>query len=77
MWGHRRGGGLRQINNCRKVPLQVHFFRGRQLALVTIKLFNPPGEVRMESFVCFMTKKNDLELEEAVPTVAGHVDQDV
>jgi hypothetical protein len=24
--GHRRGGGLRQINTCRKVPLQVNFF---------------------------------------------------
>jgi hypothetical protein len=23
----RRGGGLRQINTCRKVPLQVNFFR--------------------------------------------------
>jgi hypothetical protein len=23
----RRGGGLRQINTCRKVPLQINFFR--------------------------------------------------
>jgi hypothetical protein len=25
LWVHRRGGGLRQINTCRKVPLQVFF----------------------------------------------------
>jgi hypothetical protein len=25
--GPRRGEGLRQINTCRKVPLQVNFFR--------------------------------------------------
>jgi hypothetical protein len=25
LWGPRRGGDLRQINTCHKVPLQVHF----------------------------------------------------
>jgi hypothetical protein len=33
-----RGGGLRQINTCRKVPLQVKFFRWRHFALVSIRL---------------------------------------
>ncbi len=28
----RRGGGLRQINSCRKVLLQAHFFRWRHFA---------------------------------------------
>jgi hypothetical protein len=27
VWGHRRGGGLRQINTCRKVPSQVKIFK--------------------------------------------------
>ncbi len=34
----RRGGGLRQINTCRKVPLQVYFFRLLYLALLSISL---------------------------------------
>jgi hypothetical protein len=29
----RRGGGLRQINTCHKVPLRVKFFRWRYFAL--------------------------------------------
>ncbi len=37
----RRGGGLRQINTCRKVPLHVNFFRWRHFALVSIKLISP------------------------------------
>jgi hypothetical protein len=28
---HRRGGGLRQINTCRQVPLQVNFLKSRHL----------------------------------------------
>ncbi len=32
----RREGGLRQINTCRKVSLQVHFFRWRHFAFVSI-----------------------------------------
>jgi hypothetical protein len=27
LWGHGRGGGLRQINTCLKVPLQLNLFR--------------------------------------------------
>jgi hypothetical protein len=34
----RKGGGLRHINTCRKVPLQVNFFRLRRLALLSISL---------------------------------------
>ncbi len=34
----RRGGGLRQINTCRKVPLQLNFFRWRHFALLSISL---------------------------------------
>ncbi len=37
---HRRGGGLRQINTCRKVPLHVNFFRCRHFALVSIWLYS-------------------------------------
>ncbi len=37
----RRGGGLREINTCRKVPLQVNFFRWRQVALVFLSLISP------------------------------------
>jgi hypothetical protein len=31
----RRGGGLRQINTCRKVSLQANFLRCRYFALVS------------------------------------------
>ncbi len=31
----RRGGSLRHINTCRKVPLHVNFFRWRHFALVS------------------------------------------
>jgi hypothetical protein len=41
VWGHRRRGGLRQINTCRKVPWQVIFFRWRHLTLVSIWLISP------------------------------------
>ncbi len=34
----RRGGGIRQINTCRKVPLQVNFFSWRHFALLSISL---------------------------------------
>jgi hypothetical protein len=34
----RRGGGLRQINTCSKIPLQVHFFRWRHFALPSMSL---------------------------------------
>jgi len=34
----RRGGGLRPINTCRIVPLQVNFFRERHLTLLSISL---------------------------------------
>ncbi len=33
---NRWGEGLRQVNTCRKVPLQVNFFRWRHSALVSI-----------------------------------------
>ncbi len=32
----RRGGGLRQINTCRKVPLQINLLRWQHFALVSI-----------------------------------------
>ncbi len=38
VWCHRRDGGLRQINTCREVPLQVNFVKQRQLALLSISL---------------------------------------
>ncbi len=38
VWGHRRGGGFRQINPCRKALLQVKFFRSRHLVLHSISL---------------------------------------
>ena len=38
VWGDRRGGGLRKINTCRKVPLQVNFFRWRHFALLSVSL---------------------------------------
>ncbi len=34
----RRGGGLKQINTCRKGPLQVDCFRWRHFALLSISL---------------------------------------
>ncbi len=34
----RRGGGLRQINTCCKVPLYVNFFRWRPFELLSISL---------------------------------------
>ncbi len=46
-WGHRREGGLRHINTCRKVCLQVNFFRWRHLAMVSISLTSP-WEVTLE-----------------------------
>ncbi len=54
----RRAGGLRQINTCRKVPLQVNFFRWRQwLWCVHIKfisqcilIYIQEGCVKMEKF---------------------------
>ncbi len=36
-----QGGGLGQINNCCKVPLQVIFFRWRIFALVSLLLISP------------------------------------
>ncbi len=35
----RRWVGLRKINTCHKVPLQVNFFTGRHFALVSIRQF--------------------------------------
>ncbi len=35
-----RGGGLRQVTTCRKVSLQVNFFRWRHFALVSVKLIS-------------------------------------
>ncbi len=35
IWSHRREEGLRQVNTCRKVPLQVNFL-WRHFALVSI-----------------------------------------
>ncbi len=41
VWGYRRGRGLRLINICRKVRLQVNLFRWQHFALVSIKLISP------------------------------------
>ncbi len=40
VWGHWRGGGLRQINTCRKVPLQVNFLRWPHFALPSMRLIS-------------------------------------
>ncbi len=34
----KRGGGLKQINTCDKVPVQVNFVRWRHFALLSISL---------------------------------------
>ncbi len=34
----RRGGGLRQINTCREVPLQVNIYKWRHFALPSMSL---------------------------------------
>ncbi len=45
VWGHRRGRGLRQINNLpRKVPLQVNFVRWWHLALYMYSVYSGGGE---------------------------------
>jgi hypothetical protein len=35
----RRGGGLRQLNTCRQVPLQVYFKKSQHLGLESISYF--------------------------------------
>jgi hypothetical protein len=47
---HRRGGGLRQINTCRKVSLLAIFFRYRHLALLSISLIFLPHRERLCTF---------------------------
>ncbi len=41
----RRGGGLRQINTCRRVPLQVNFYNNNILALLSISVYSFYGGV--------------------------------
>jgi hypothetical protein len=41
VYGVLGGRGLRQINACRKVPLQVNFVRWRHFALVSVQLNSP------------------------------------
>ncbi len=42
----RRGGGLREINACRKVQLQFNLFRWQRFALVSKELIIPWSSVR-------------------------------
>ncbi len=63
-------GGLRQINTCRKIPLQVNFFRWRLFALPSMSLIflrspaTRPGYIRLRggSFKKYLTSPRFLEL---------------
>ncbi len=55
----RRGGGLREINACRKVQLQVNLFRWQRFALVSNELFIPWSSVRSRLCWCSLSGYNN------------------
>ncbi len=49
VWIHRRGGGFRQINTCRKVPLQVNFFKMTTFSFgFFIDIYSMSAQIRAE-----------------------------
>ncbi len=72
----RRGGGLRQINTCRKVPLHDNFLRDRHLALLSLIFLRSHTSVYTGVQYRFYIKQRPLKIgstEKACPVSPSSV----